>query len=65
MAGACRSWASSRMMLIHFSTWASAWRSDVSRRADGAAKGVALELVCGMPATIATKQDIFSPVQRL
>jgi hypothetical protein len=53
------------MMVIHFSTWVSAWRSDVSPRADGGTKGIALELVCGMAATIALKQDIFSPVQRL
>jgi len=64
IVGACRSWASSRMSVIHFSTWASACRSDVSLRVDVDNDGVALGLVSDMAAIIASKDDLFSPAKR-
>jgi len=51
-------------MFIHFSTWASACRSDDSLRVDPGIAGVAAEFVSDMAAIIASKEDLFPPVKR-
>jgi hypothetical protein len=59
-----RSWLISRMIAIHFSTWASACRSGDSLRVDPGIGGMALELVSDMASIIASKDDLFPPVKR-
>jgi len=58
MVGACRSWAISRMSVIHFSTWANAW-SDGSRRPDPGIDGVVLEFVSDMAELLPAKKTFF------
>jgi hypothetical protein len=52
------------MIDIHFSTWASACRSDDSLGRDPGIGGVAVKLVSDMARIIASKEDLFPPVKR-
>jgi len=54
----------SRMIAIHFSTCASACRSEDSLSSDTGIKGVAAELISDMAGIIASKEDLFPPVKR-